>query len=91
MCCCWGQCYGDKQACVGQCREVVNQVLEKARGERFLGSALEAKVLLHVADAELAQSLQALQGVRASPACLTADAHLALLLQQGAEAHAGGC
>ena len=92
MCCCWGQCYGDKQACVGQCREVVNQVLEKARGERFLGSALEAKVLLHVADTELAQSLQALQGVRASPAmmgctqcasaCLPAKNHLALLLQQ---------
>ena len=41
----------------------MNGVLEKARGERFLGSALEAKVLLHVADAELAESLQALQGV----------------------------
>lgn len=40
-------------------------MLEKARGERFLGSALEAKVLLHVADAQLAQSLQALQGVKA--------------------------
>ena len=38
-------------------------MLEKARGERFIGSALEAKVLLHVADAELAQSLQGLQGV----------------------------
>ncbi len=47
----------------GVCREEVNGVLEKARGERFLGSALEAKVLLHVANAELAQSLQALQGV----------------------------
>ena len=45
------------------CREEVNQVLEKARGERFIGSALEAKVVLHVADAELAQSLQGLQGV----------------------------
>ena len=65
MCYCWDQRCCDKQAYVGQCREVVNQVLEKARGERFLGSALEAKVLLHVADAELAQSLQALQGVRA--------------------------
>ena len=38
-------------------------MLEKARGERFIGSALEAKVLLHVADAGLAQSLQGLQGV----------------------------
>lgn len=82
MRCCWGQCRGNKQAFVGQCREVVNQVLEKARGERFLGSALEAKVLLHVADAELGQSLQALQGVSAAPACPTADAHLALLLQE---------
>ena len=38
-------------------------MLEKARAERFIGSALEAKVLLHVADAELSQSLQGLQGV----------------------------
>ena len=38
-------------------------MLEKARGERFIGSALEAKVVLHVTDTELAQSLQGLQGV----------------------------
>ena len=59
-------------------------MLEKARGERFLGSALEAKVLLHVADAELAQSLQALQGVRALLNYLPATAHLVLMLLQRA-------
>ncbi len=55
--CRWQNVFGD---CF---REEVNQVLEEARGERFIGSALEAKVLLHVTDAELAQSLQGLQGV----------------------------
>lgn len=49
-------------ACV--CREEVNMVLEKARQDGFLGASLEAKVLLHVADADLAASLRALQGVR---------------------------
>ena len=55
----------------------MNGVLEKARGERFLGSALEAKVLLHVADAELAESLQALQGVslHALHSCLSQIEH----------------
>ncbi len=39
-------------------------VLEKARQDGFLGASLEAKVLLHVPDAQLASSLAALQGVR---------------------------
>ena len=55
--------FRETERLVDCCREEVNQVLEKARGERFIGSALEAKVLLHVADAELAESLQGLQGV----------------------------
>lgn len=41
-------------------------VLEKARQEGFLGASLEAQVLLHVTDAQLASSLAALQGVRPS-------------------------
>ena len=71
---CW---IGLEEACRPACREEVNGVLEKARGERFLGSALEAKVLLHVADAELAESLQALQGVslQALHSCLSQIEH----------------
>ena len=43
-------------------RNQVNLVLEQARRKRLLGSALEAKVLLHVADATEAESLKALNG-----------------------------
>lgn len=68
---------GLEERCWPARREEVNGVLEKARGERFLGSALEAKVLLHVADAELAESLQALQGVslQALDNCLSQIEH----------------
>ncbi|DBA71778.1 TPA: hypothetical protein ACH3X2_011042 [Trebouxia sp. C0005] len=41
-------------------RNQVNLVLEQARNQKLLGSALEAKVLLHVADAAAADSLRAL-------------------------------
>jgi hypothetical protein len=49
------------------CREEVNLVLEMARREGYIGASLEAKVLLHVADAQLASWLQALQGVSCCP------------------------
>jgi isoleucyl-tRNA synthetase len=41
-------------------RNQVNLVLEQARNQKLLGSALEAKVLLHVADAAAADSLRTL-------------------------------
>ncbi|HEY9645644.1 MAG TPA: class I tRNA ligase family protein, partial [Chroococcidiopsis sp.] len=46
-----------------QLREIraeVNKVLEQARGEKAIGSSLEAKVLLYVADADLRQTLRSL-------------------------------
>ncbi len=43
-----------------QIRDAVNQVLEKARTAKDIGSSLEAKVLLYVTDAELRQRLQAI-------------------------------
>lgn len=42
----------------------MNQVLEAARRAGFLGSGLEARVLLHVEQADLAAGLQRLQQVR---------------------------
>ena len=41
-------------------RNQVNLVLEQARNQKLLGSALEAKVLLHVADPAAADSLRKL-------------------------------
>lgn len=41
-------------------RNQVNLVLEQARNKKLLGSALEAKVLLHVADVDQADSLSSL-------------------------------
>lgn len=41
-------------------RNQVNLVLEQARNKKLLGSALEAKVLLHVADHSKAESLKSL-------------------------------
>nr|WP_317110292.1 isoleucine--tRNA ligase [Chroococcidiopsis sp. SAG 2025] len=41
-----------------QLRTEVNKVLEQARTEKAIGSSLEAKVLLYVADANLRQRLQ---------------------------------
>ncbi|MGB7444519.1 MAG: isoleucine--tRNA ligase [Coleofasciculaceae cyanobacterium] len=41
-----------------QIRSEVNKVLEQARTEKMIGSSLEAKVLLYVADTELRQQLQ---------------------------------
>ena len=41
-------------------RNQVNLVLEQARNQKLLGSALEAKVLLHVADQNKADSLKSL-------------------------------
>lgn len=41
-------------------RNQVNVVLEQARNKKLLGSALEAKVLLHVADVDQADSLRSL-------------------------------
>ena len=43
-----------------QVRAEVNKVLEKARAEKEIGSSLEAKVLLYVPDAQLRQTLAAL-------------------------------
>jgi len=45
----------------------VNQVLEAARRAGFLGSGLEARVLLHVGDAGLAAGLARLQQARPRP------------------------
>ncbi|MBD1935764.1 isoleucine--tRNA ligase [Microcoleus sp. FACHB-68] len=41
-----------------QIRGEVNQVLEEARKDKTIGSSLEAKVLLYVADAELRRQMQ---------------------------------
>ena len=41
-------------------RQEVNKVLEQARSEKAIGSSLEAKVLLYVADANLRQTLNEL-------------------------------
>ena len=41
-------------------RQEVNKVLEQARTEKAIGSSLEAKVLLYVADADLRQTLKTL-------------------------------
>ena len=41
-------------------RNQTNLVLEQARNQKLLGSALEAKVLLHAADPQLTQRLQQL-------------------------------
>ena len=41
-------------------RQEVNKVLEQARAEKAIGSSLEAKVLLYVADADLRQTLKTL-------------------------------
>lgn len=43
-----------------QIRTEVNKVMEKARAEKMIGSSLEAKVLLYVADSKLQQKLQVL-------------------------------
>ncbi|PSB24826.1 isoleucine--tRNA ligase [Stenomitos frigidus] len=45
---------------LAQSRDEVNKVLEKARADKAIGSSLEAKLLLYTADAELKQTLQAL-------------------------------
>ncbi|MBE7379869.1 MAG: isoleucine--tRNA ligase [Leptolyngbya sp. SIO1E4] len=41
-------------------RQEVNKVLEQARAEKAIGSSLEAKVLLYVADTDLRQTLKTL-------------------------------
>jgi len=41
-------------------RQEVNKVLEQARSEKAIGSSLEAKVLLYVADTDLRQTLNAM-------------------------------
>ncbi|GAX74373.1 hypothetical protein CEUSTIGMA_g1821.t1 [Chlamydomonas eustigma] len=43
-------------------REAVNATLEKARIGKAIGSSLDARVLLHVSDTDLAQRLVALEG-----------------------------
>ena len=45
---------------VRQIRTEVNKVLEQARGEKLIGSSLEAKVLLYVKDEQLRSSVKAL-------------------------------
>ncbi|XGV94880.1 MAG: isoleucine--tRNA ligase [Leptolyngbya sp. BL-A-14] len=45
---------------LAQTRDEVNKVLEKARADKAIGSSLEAKLLLYTADAQLKQTLQAL-------------------------------
>jgi isoleucyl-tRNA synthetase len=47
-------------AAVVELREAVNGTLEKARVEKAVGSSLDARVTLHVADTALAQRLRAL-------------------------------
>lgn len=42
-------------------RNDVNKVLEQARVDKSIGSSLEAKVLLHIADGELGQQLQTME------------------------------
>lgn len=42
-------------------RAEVNQQLEKGRADKGLGSSLEARVLIHMSDSEVARILQALQ------------------------------
>ena len=48
-------------------RGEVNKVLERARAEKAIGSSLEAKVLLYVADAELRQKLLSLNPQSPNP------------------------
>ncbi|PSB19724.1 isoleucine--tRNA ligase [Phormidesmis priestleyi ULC007] len=50
----------EKWEILRQVRAEVNKVLEKARAEKEIGSSLEAKVLLYVPDAQLRQTLMAL-------------------------------
>ena len=50
----------EKWETLRQVRAEVNKVLEKARAEKEIGSSLEAKVLLCVPDAQLRQTLAAL-------------------------------
>ncbi|MBW4578170.1 MAG: isoleucine--tRNA ligase [Tildeniella nuda ZEHNDER 1965/U140] len=45
---------------LAQSRDEVNKVLEKARTDKAIGSSLEAKLLLYTTDAQLKQTLQAL-------------------------------
>jgi isoleucyl-tRNA synthetase len=55
-------------------RQEVNKVLEQARSEKAIGSSLEAKVLLYVADADLRQTLNALNPADAvAPGSLHVD------------------
>ncbi len=46
-------------------RQEVNKVLEQARGEKAIGSSLEAKVLLYIADTHLRATLTALNPTEA--------------------------
>ncbi|MGF1459355.1 MAG: isoleucine--tRNA ligase [Leptolyngbyaceae cyanobacterium] len=50
----------DKWTQLREVRQEVNKVLEQARSEKAIGSSLEAKVLLYVADTELRQTLNAM-------------------------------
>ncbi|WP_421658866.1 isoleucine--tRNA ligase [Leptothermofonsia sp. ETS-13] len=50
----------EKWQTLRQIRAEVNKVLEQARAEKAIGSSLEAKVLLYVADTQLRQVLQTL-------------------------------
>ncbi|HEY9897250.1 MAG TPA: class I tRNA ligase family protein, partial [Candidatus Sericytochromatia bacterium] len=45
---------------LAQSRDEVNKVLEKARADKAIGSSLEAKLLLYTTDAQLKETLQAL-------------------------------
>lgn len=46
---------------VSELRQAVNATLEKARIGKAIGASLDARVLLHVGNAELRTRLQALQ------------------------------
>jgi isoleucyl-tRNA synthetase len=50
-------------AALREIRQEVNKVLEQARGEKEIGSSLEAKILLYVSDAGLRQQLEAMNPV----------------------------
>ncbi len=46
-----------KWQAIAHIRDEVNKVLEKARADKAIGSSLEAKLLLYIADAQLRQTL----------------------------------
>lgn len=82
-------------------RSEVNQLMEKARGEKALGASLEAKVLVHVRDPAVRAALESLQASEngqdalryafiASQAELVASADVATAMAYSASAEVEG-